>query len=375
MPERSQHLHLHASAGEENLQKSDLLIVRSTVDSFVPVVVKNMKDVKRWLPGALISILLIAAILYFVDLRAMVDAVRNANYGMLLVAFAIGFLWLAIRTIVWRTLLRNRASYSDVFWTIGEGYLLNNFLPFRLGEIGRAFLLSRKSDMQFMEILPTIVIERAVDLGFSAAIFLTALPFVVGSEGSGSIGIIVGVVVVLGLVLLYVLARNNQWALNLFQKLSARWPSLQRFGGSFLEPFFAGLSILTDGWLFLRFLFWMAVNWGIAIISYYLIIRSFFPQAEVVWGMFGLGAAAFGGAVPSLPGAVGTFEGAFGGAITLLTGDESTALAVALTGRLYNYINSGVIGGIGLLREGQTLSGIYAQLKALRSKPSEEMIK
>src|SRR5215204_4117699 len=131
---------------------------------------------------------------------------------MLVVGYAIGFLWLAIRTIVWRTLLRNRASYSEVFWTIGEGYLLNNFLPFRLGEIGRAFLLSRKSDMQFMEILPTIVIERAVDLGFSAAIFLTALPFVVGSEGSGSIGIIVGVVVVLGLVLLYVLARNNQWA-------------------------------------------------------------------------------------------------------------------------------------------------------------------
>ena len=334
-----------------------------------------MKDVKRWLPGAVISLLLIAAILYFVDLRAMVDAIRNANYGLLLIAFSIGFLWLAVRTIVWRTLLRDRPSYSDVFWTIGEGYLLNNFLPFRLGELGRAFLLSRKTDMQFMEILPTIVIERAVDLGFSAAIFLAALPFVVGGEGSGTIGIVVGVVVILGLALLYVMARNNQWALDLFHKLSARWPGLQRFGGSFLESFFAGLSVLTDGWLFLRFLFWMAVNWGIAIFSYYLIIRSFFPQAELIWGMFGLGAAAFGGAVPSLPGAVGTFEGAFGGAITLLTGDESTALAVALTGRLYNYVNSGVIGGIGLLREGQTLSGIYAQLKALRAKPVEEMSK
>src|SRR5215213_2079253 len=331
-----------------------------------------MKDVKRWLPGAIISILLIAAILYFVDLRAMLDAIRHANYGLLAIALAIGFLWMVIRAVVLRTLLRNRASYQAVFWTIGEGYLLNNFLPFRLGEIGRAFLLSRKSDMQFMEILPTIVIERAVDLGFSAAIFLTALPFVVGSEGSGSIGILVGVVVVLGLVLLYVLARNNQWALNLFQRLSARWPSLQRFGGSFLEPFFAGLSVLTDGWLFLRFLFWMALNYGIAIISYYLIIRAFFPQTQLFWGMFGLGAAAFGGAIPSLPGGVGTFEGAFGGAITLLTGDQSTALAVALTGRLYNYINSGVIGGIGLLREGQTLSGIYGQLKNFRSKAGEE---
>ena len=332
-----------------------------------------MKDAKRWLPGALISILLIAAILYFVDLRAMVDAMRTANYGMLLFAFSIGFLWLTVRTIVWRTLLRDRPTFSAVFWTIGEGYLLNNFLPFRLGELGRAFLLSRKSDMQFMEILPTIVIERVVDLGFNAAILLIALPFVVGSEASGNIGIIVGAIVILGLVLLYVLARNNQWAVDLFHKLSARRPSLQRFGGSFLEPFFAGLSVLTDGWLFIRFLFWMAVNWGIAIFSYYLIIRAFFPQAQLIWGMFGLAGAGFGGAIPSLPGGVGTFEGGFGGAVALLTGDESRALAVALTGRLYNYINSGVVGGIGLLREGQTLSGVYAQLKALRSKPVEEM--
>src|SRR5215204_7474219 len=110
---------------------------------------------------------------------------------MLVVGYAIGFLWLAIRTMVWRTLLRNRASFRDVFWTVGEGYLLNNFLPFRLGEIGRAFLLSRKSGMQFMEILPTIVIERVVDLGFSAIILLAALPFVVGAEGAGQIGIVV----------------------------------------------------------------------------------------------------------------------------------------------------------------------------------------
>ena len=104
----------------------------------------------------------------------------------------------------------------------------------------------------------------------------------------------------------------------------------RKFGGTFLESFFAGLGVLTDGWLFLRFLFWMTLNWVIAIVSYYFIIRAFFPQTQLIWAMFGLGAAAFGGAIPSLPGAVGTFEGAFGGALTLLTGDQSTALAVAI---------------------------------------------
>jgi uncharacterized protein (TIRG00374 family) len=314
---------------------------------------------------------LIAAILYFVDLGEMVDAIRAANYGYLATALVIGFMWMFVRAQVWRTLLRNRASYSVVFWTVGEGYILNNFLPFRLGEVGRAFLLSRKSDMKFMEILPTIVIERVMDLGYSAVILLTALPFVVGAQGTGRIGVIVGVVVLLGFVLLYILARSNQWALDLFHKLSARWPLLQRVGGNFLESFFVGLSVLTDGWLFLRFIFWMTLNWAVAIVSYYFIIRAFFPETQIIWAMFGLGAVAFGGAIPALPGAIGTLEGAFGGALVLLTGNESVSFAAALTVRLYNYLNSGVIGGIGLAREGQTLSGIYAQLQNLRVKQEE----
>lgn len=327
-----------------------------------------MKEAKRWLPGALVSILLIAAILYFVDIPTMIAAIRNADYRILGGAVVLSFFWLIVRAKVWKTLLRDRASYRDVLFTAGEGYLLNNFLPFRLGEIGRAFLLSRKSGLQFGEILPTIVIERTVDLAFSAAILLASLPFVVGASGAERIGYIIGVIVIAGLVLLYILSRNNQWALDLFHKFSARWPAFQKFGGSFLESFFAGLAVLRDGWLFVRFLFWMTFNWAIAIVAYYLIILAFFPQAQPVWGMFGLGAAAFGGAIPSLPGAVGTFEGAFGGALTLLSGDQSTSLAVALTGRLYNYLNSGVIGGIGLAREGQTLSGIYQQLTSFRNR-------
>ena len=331
-----------------------------------------MKDWKRWLPGVIISIALIAVILYFVDLNETLNALRDANYIFLTIGLVIGFLWIGVRAQVWRTLLRNRPSYSAVFWTVGEGYILNNFLPFRLGELGRAFLLSRKSDMKFMEILPTIFIERMMDLGYSAIILLAALPFVVGVEGAGNIGGIVGVIVVVAFIFLYFLARSHQWALDLFHKLTSRWPELQKAGGRFLESFFAGLGVLTDGWLFLRFIFWMTLNWGLAIVAYYFLILSFFPQANMIWAMFGLGMAAFGGAIPSAPGAVGTFEGAIVFALTRFVPDESTALAAALAMRLYNYINSGVIGGIGLLREGETLSGVYQQLMNLRNKQSND---
>jgi uncharacterized protein (TIRG00374 family) len=335
-----------------------------------------MKEAKRWLPGALVSVLLIGGILYFVDFRQMAEAFRSANYFILVIALSLSFVWMAVRGIVWRTLLRNRASYKDVFLTVGEGYLMNSFLPFRLGEIGRAFLISRKSDpsttsgqrLQFVEVIPTIVIERAVDLAYSAMVLLISLPFVVGAEGAGQIGAIVAVLVALGLVALYLLAQNRQWALDLFNKLSQRWPVLQRVGGGFIASFLEGLAVLTDGWLFARFLFWMTVNWAVAILSYYLMMIAFFPETQVIWAFFGLGVAAFGNAIPSLPGAIGTFEGAFAGALTLLTGDQSTSVAVALAGRVYLYISSLTVGFIGLASEGETLSGIYQQLKDFRAK-------
>jgi hypothetical protein len=52
----------------------------------------------------------------------------------------------------------------------------------------------------------------------------------------------------------------------------------------------------------------------------------------------------------------------------LLGANQSTAFASALITRLYNYMNSTVIGVIGFLSEGQTLSGVYQQLMAFRKK-------
>jgi len=321
------------------------------------------RSIRRWLPGVLISLVAIAAILYFVDLQRFVDAIRSANYWLLLVVFASSPIWLAVRAIVWRTILRERASYRDVFLTLCEGYLLNNFLPFRLGEIGRAFLLGRKSKLGFLEVIPTIIFERILDLAFSAVILLSAVPFVVGAVGAGRIAAIIGGVVVVGLVMLYIIARNQDWALGLFQRFSNHWPSLQKRGSELLASLFSGLSFLTDGWLFFRVLMWMTLNWGIAIIQFYILILAFFPQATPVWSLFGLGAVAFGNAIPSLPGAVGTYEGALGGALTLLSGDQSTALAAALVAHLSNYITTGIIGLYALSSEGETLMGIYRQLR------------
>ncbi len=118
--------------------------------------------------------------------------------------------------------------------------LLNNLLPFRLGEFGRAFLLGRKSDLKFMGVLPSIVVERALDFTFAAFLLIISVPFVVGAASKGTIAIIIGSIMVLGLGAMYLLARNRLWALQTFDRFTGRWPRLQKQGDLLLALFLMG---------------------------------------------------------------------------------------------------------------------------------------
>src|SRR5262245_35753317 len=140
-----------------------------------------LKNAKNWLPGLMVSAIFLVAILYIVDLHQLVDAIGQADLRWLAVSVLVTVTWLAMRGVVWRALLRAKAPYREVFLTLNEGYVLNNVLPLRLGELGRAILLSRKTGLTFMEVLPTVVLERVLDLAFSAIILFSALPFVAGA--------------------------------------------------------------------------------------------------------------------------------------------------------------------------------------------------
>jgi len=186
---------------------------------------------KRWLPGATISIILIAVIFNAVDIPKTIAALRDANHSLLIIAAFLSASWLMVRGIVWRTLLQNRPSYRDTFITLGEGYLMNNFLPFRLGELGRAFLLSEKTELKFTKILPTIIVERIFDLIISAAIFITAVSFVAEAKGTEQSAYIIGGIVLLAIIILYFLAHNQEWALNFFTKSLHASPKSKNWAG------------------------------------------------------------------------------------------------------------------------------------------------
>jgi len=151
---------------------------------------------------------------------------------------------------------------------------------------------------------------------------------------------------------------------RLLEQLGGRVPLLKKIAGSRqAESFFAGLSALVDARHFLVVIFWIALNWMIAVLQFFVLVRAFLPQAPLLWGSFTLAAMAFGVAAPSSPGAVGVMEAAIIGALSLFGVDPSTGLAIAVTAHLTNYLLTGLIGGYGLVQDGMSLSSIFRDLR------------
>lgn len=300
----------------------------------------------------------------------MATALRLADYRLIAAGVALSLLWLAIRGVAWRTLLQEKATFRQVFITVNEGYLLNNILPLRLGEVGRAFLLGRKAGLGFWHVFSSILIERALDMALAAGLLLSTLPFVVGADWALQAAVAAGSMVTAGLIILYFLARNHRWTIQQFEKLGARSPFLHKLGGKRLDAFLSGLAVLTEGSLFFKAVIWMVFDWGIAIIQYYVLLLAFFPQGEFLWAAFSLGVVALGIAAPSSPGAVGVMELSLVGALTLFNLDPSVSLAFALTAHLINYLLTGVLGAYGLAQDGESLSSLYRSVRRIPQKDS-----
>ena len=316
----------------------------------------------RALPGILVSLSALAALIYFIDVGEVKNDLLQADYRYLILVLALYVLALMTRAIAWRKLLLDEIPYRDVFFTLNAGYLLNNILPLRLGELGRAFILGRHG-LGFWRVLSTILVERVFDIAIISGMLLTTLPFVTGASQAYKVAITVFGMVLIGFVFFYLIARYRDRVLIFYELLTERWPGLSLIGEDRLRSFFTGLAALTDFRRFLSVLFWMLVNWGLAILAQYLLLLAFVPSAELIWIVFGLAVVALGVAIPSAPAYIGVLEAAWVAALSLVGVEPSTALAFAVSSHLVNITVTGAFGVYALVREGESLVRLYSNIR------------
>jgi uncharacterized protein (TIRG00374 family) len=316
----------------------------------------------RWLPGILVSAVAIYAIFKFVQFKDLAAAFSRVGWLFILIVFSIDVVTMMIRGVAWRCILGGKVTWAQSFFGVCEGYFLNNIFPLRAGELGRSIFVGKSSGLGTFHVLSTIVIERAFDIFIAAILILVTLPLVVGLTWVKAVALVALAIVVALLAGLYFLARYREKVAVWMQKWGANKRIISRYILPQLSKLMDGLAALTNPKQFLLSFFWIAVTWLMWVVVYDVMVWQVVPDAPFWSGAFVGSVLALGVAIPSAPAALGVYEATMVAAVVVLGGEESSALAVALTMHVLQFISCGIFGIWGLAREGQSLSSLYSRL-------------
>ena len=120
----------------------------------------------RFWAGVVVSVGTLALLVLLVDRGELWDALRTANYLYLAPAIALYFVGQWFRALRWQYLLSPiaRISAGRLYPVIIIGYMANNVLPARLGELVRAVYLARRErEVSIPASIATLSVERLYD--------------------------------------------------------------------------------------------------------------------------------------------------------------------------------------------------------------------
>lgn len=319
--------------------------------------------VRRWLPGAVISLIAIIVVANVIDWNELMKALASFNPLYVALTVLATILFLLARGMAVKTLLEDKVSFKQGFFAVNIGYFLNNIFPLRMGEVGRAVMLGQSSGLRTMHVLSTIIIERAFDLAIAAGLMLSTLPLALEMDWARPVAMITLVVVVAMLAAMFFAARYREKVHGWVHWLGKRIPLVDRFLLPQMDALLRGLGVLVQPKLFLSALFWIALSWLIAVLEYYVLLLSLEPNAPLWWGAFVDSVLALGIAVPSAPGAIGVFEAAVVGAMSILGFTPEEGLAYAVIVHFQQWVITAVLGVYGLVSQGQSITSFFKNIR------------
>ena len=332
----------------------------------------NLSSVLRWL----LPVVITAAAIYFlsqqVDFTQVGAAFSRVEATTILSVAGLFLLSLVLRVICWFFLLEWKFTFWEAFFGINAGYLLNNVLPFKLGEFGRAALLAGKGKTKagFMEVLASIITERTLDFFLAATYFLLMLPRVVSARSMQTLASIVLGLTVLLFIVAGLAARNLK---NIDAKLQTRWadkPRLLRWLPR-INGFLAGFQILLDPIRFLYALLLLAASWMCSMGSVVVLQRAFLPASQDWWSVFIVAGGSFANALPAAPANLGVYEAAHVALYSLLGVDQSSALAIALISHAVQFIGTSLLGMVGIYVLGESFGSLASKATHWRKQPGD----
>ena len=307
--------------------------------------------------GVAVSAFLIWWVLRGEDPAEIVAQISRANPWYFAAAILVGTAGHLVRAFRWKILLHPLKADTRLhsrFASILIGFAVNNIVPARLGELARAFALSRVEPVPVSGVFGSLVVESLLDTIVLVSCFLVPIALFsfpgVDSLLSGAVGNAV-LRTTLGLLAIFlvgmvVLLMFPEPLVRAVERFCRRLPG--RVGPrlvSVLETFLQALKVVRNPTLLTKAVLWSYAFWLWQGLSFWLAFRAFGIDLGFGAAVFTMAVVGFAVAIPAAPGFFGTFQ--LGTSLALsgvFAVPEPTALAFSFGYHLGGFFPTTIIG-------------------------------
>jgi uncharacterized protein (TIRG00374 family) len=311
----------------------------------------------------IIGVVISAALLYIslrgIHFAEVLGHIRTARVGPMLLGIALATGTFVVRIFRWQILLRGddgrRLALTPLWHAIAMGFMANNVLPLRMGEVVRTFAASQLTRTRFTSVLASVAVERLFDALtvislLAIGLFTVTLPAsAVTGFGVERIVTVAGIAALAGLVVGALVVAFPLAAERVVRTIVPARRLADRLV-AMIEGIRHGLSVLSSPSRILGTVLWSLGVWGLSALSFYVMFGAFgiavdFPGALLMQGLI-----MFGIALPSTPGYVGAFELPIIAVLTLYGVDKDLAAAYALTYHVTTFVPITLLGAWSVAR-------------------------
>ncbi len=325
-----------------------------------------------WL-GIGISAFFLFLVFRSIDGAKLLAALRTIDSRFLVPAVAATLLSYYVRAYRWKLLLieDKQTSMTNLFSATSIGYMANNLLPARIGELVRVYVLGEKEEIDKGTVFASLVLDRLFD-GLSVLFILLATLFTLhlpGDDAEIRSALMTGgyftVAGFLGIVAFLVLLKKKtvttlHFAAVLLKPFS---PRLAEKVIPLLGSFIKGIRLSSRPSIFLGLVASSVLIWAFAIWPIDLALHSFGIDLPLTASLFIMVPLVIAVLVPASPGSVGTYDYACVMALMALGISKETAVSVALVIHAINIFPITLIGLYYLARGRMSLSGIEKKVE------------
>ena len=185
-----------------------------------------MKKAHKTIIQVVVGIIISVVCLYFafrgINIKESIEIVKNINITYFLISLILSVVIIALRGLRWECFipLKKPIKKRTVVMATYIGYMANNILPAKLGEVARAYILGVKEDVSKSALIASVVTERLFDVITGGVILCLSVIFIPNLPQTVTYAAIaLFVLSIVGFLVLIFLVWQREFAHKVFHKV------------------------------------------------------------------------------------------------------------------------------------------------------------